>query len=56
MKNKHEYDCEYECVGCERSFCEIKTDHRLNHSDEMPEQINTNLGRYCGSSCFDDNH
>lgn len=58
MLNKNcEYDCEKVCIGCDRRFCEIKSECDLAHDEELPEYLCTNAGDYyCHPDCFKDCH
>lgn len=56
MKNDNcEHDCEHNCTGCYRSFCEIKDEDSLKHEEELPESVRTNAGdNYCHIDCLMD--
>lgn len=52
-----EIDCSYYCTGCDRKFCDIKTEEELKHDDELPESCCTVEGNhYCHYDCFRDSH
>lgn len=50
----HEHDCEYVCVGCDRKFCDIKSEQGIEHEDELPDAYYTDHEKYCFIDCFTD--
>jgi len=52
-----EYDCKHVCVGCDKTFCEIKDEYDMKHEDEIVESLQLNCGDYyCHPDCFRDCH
>lgn len=44
-----ENDCWHLCLGCDKRFCEIKTECNWPHYKELPDTVRTNAGDYyCG--------
>lgn len=50
-----EHDCNHHCIGCYRTFCDIKEEEGLTHENELPEAVYTDSGNsYCHRDCFRD--
>lgn len=49
---EHDYDCQLYCEGCQRKLCDIKTEEKLNHDEELPETRYTRTGEvFCHPDC-----
>lgn len=52
----HHIDCMYECDGCKRIFCDIKTIEELPHEIDLDQSARTGSGNrskfYCRTNCF----
>lgn len=51
-----EDDCEYVCTGCDRTFCDIKTEDGIAHNQEL-DYVSMDSGSYyhhsdCLSDCY----
>jgi hypothetical protein len=54
MAEECEHDCKHICIGCDKSFCEIKSEYDLSHQEEMIESMRTNAGdHFCHPDCFE---
>lgn len=52
-ENNCEYDCKYVCMGCEKTFCDIKTEENCKHHEELTDTYHLNCGsRYCSDHCY----
>lgn len=52
MSNNHSYDCIFECLGCNRKFCDIKDENGFEHKKELKNYFKFNGGYYCDLDCF----